>query len=371
MVQVESPEKRLIQAGRKTRDALRTIRDTVRAKRKANIYDKVFADLEAEVEEATDGLIDISSIFEEVIHKDGRTLPPTQETRNVDVSNLHELQNSLKEMRRERENLLESLQDAKEQLQRYADDLQVLYAQEREKRVELADAYERLQQADRLKADFLSTVNHELSSPLVPLDISLQLISKGDLNTEQRAGLSEAQGLLAQYKRQVDGLVKYAALVSQTHVMHPEPIKIEALLEETLETLYLFARGRDINLQVEPIAANLTLVADPGLVSGAIYQLAHNAIRHNKARGHVNISAKAESGGVLFQIEDDGHGIPPAVMQRFGEDFNQIVDALRRGVEGLGLGLAFSKYVASIHEGELNAKPASSKGTIIQLWLPA
>jgi signal transduction histidine kinase len=368
-VNVETPEKRLIQAGRKTRDALRSIRDMVRSKRKANLYDTVFADLESAVEEATDGLIEISNVFEEVIHKDPRT-SASQETRSSDVMNLHDLQASLVNMRAERATLIENLQDAKEQLQRYADDLQTLYAQEREKRAELATAYERLQEADRLKSDFLSNINHELTSPLVPIDLFMQYLGKYPLDEDQRQNLEDAQKNLSQYKRLVDGLVKYAALVSQSHVMQPQSIDINAMLEDTLEPLYMLARGRDITLEVYPFEFQMSLIADPNLVSSAIYQISHNAIRYNKPGGHVKITVQMVDGGILFEIEDDGPGIPDKVMERLGQDFNQLVDALRRGVEGLGLGLALATYVASTHDGTLTAHSRDGRGTIIRLWLP-
>lgn len=352
------PEKRLIAAGRKTRDALRVIRDIVRRERKANLYDKTFIDLDDAVEDATDGLIDISAVFEVLLNQGlsvsaGRT----------DVINLHDLQNSLTAMKAERAEL-------QEQLQKYADDLQELYNRERQKRAELADAYEKLKKANKLRQDFLSTVNHELTSPLVPLDLSLQIIEKGDLNEEQKNSLIEGKQHLQQYKRQLDGLISYASLISQTHVVNPEPIAIPSLLDNALEPLKMLAAGRNINLEVHPVPDDVELTADQNLLSGAIYQIVHNAIKFNQSGGFVDLKVVSEDNGVTFQVRDDGVGIPDAVMNRLGEDFNQIVDALRRGVEGLGLGLAFCSYVATEHNGRLTAARGGERGTMIKLWLP-
>ncbi|HLA45411.1 MAG TPA: HAMP domain-containing sensor histidine kinase [Aggregatilineales bacterium] len=362
-----SPGKQLIQAGRKTRDALRIIRDIVRAERKRDIYNSTFSKLDAAVEDATDGLIEISDVFEIILRG---TADGARKYDTVDVDNLHALQRSLASMKAEREELIENLQDAQQQLQKYADDLQTLYAKEREKRAELAVAYERLQEADRLKSDFLNTINHELSSPLVPIDLSLQIIAKGTLDAEQERSLSDTKKQLTHYKRQLDGLIKYASLVSQSHVVKPQPIDIQKMLDDTLPPLEMLARGRNIRFEMLPLPEDLNLVGDVDLISGALYQLVHNAIKFNKPGGMVDLKVYEEMQTIVFQIRDDGPGIPQQVMERFGQDFNQIVEAVKRGVEGLGLGLAFSHYVASTHDGQLIAHLGKDKGTAVQLRLP-
>jgi signal transduction histidine kinase len=364
-VSTESPEKRLIQAGRKTRDALRAIRDIVRGQRKADLYNQIFADLDGAVEDATDGLIEISNVFEQILQSNYK-----HEASEADVSNLHSLQRSLASMKLERDELVESLQDAQEQLQKYADDLQKLYAKEREKRAELSVAYDRLQEADRLKSDFLHTINHELSSPLVPIDLSMQLIEKGELDDEQLKNLNEAKKMMAQYKRQLDGLIIYASLVNQSHMVRPEPLDFKHLLDDTLMPLQMLAQGRNISINLEPVPEELQLVADADLISSALYQLVHNAIKFNRPGGFVELLIFEEDSGVTFQVTDDGLGISDEVIDKIGQAFNQIVDAMRRGVEGLGLGLAFANYVANAHEGKLSARRGPEKGSIIQLWIP-
>lgn len=362
-----SPEHRLIQAGRKTRDALRLMRDVVRGERKADIYNRTFAQLDESIEDATDGLIEISSIFEVVLSRQSGTHT------EGDVANLHDLQQSLASMKAEREELINDLQVAQEQLQRYADDLQKLYTREREKRAELAIAYERLKEADKLKSDFLSTITHELSSPLVPIDLYMQYVEKGELDTEQHQAVEKTKEQLTQYKKQLDGLIKYASLISKSHVPNPKMVLLKPLLEETLMPLQMLARGRNINLSMSPLSDDFLITADADLLASALYQLVHNAIKFNKPNGTVtvNIDHDAQNDIITFQITDDGEGIPEAVMQRFGQDFNQIVDAVKRGVEGLGLGLALSTYVAGVHDGKLTAqRGANDVGTIVQLQLP-
>lgn len=363
----ESPKQQFILAGRKIRDSLREMRDLVRRRRKADPYNEIFSALDEHVENATDALIDMANTLEQILRPGAEDLHPTS---NTDMVNLHELQRSLAEAQSERDELVGNLQSTQEQLEKYAADLQVLYSKERQKRYELAEAYRQLQAADQLKANFLSTINHELTSPLVPLDLSLQILEKSELDDEQRQSLRGIKEKLVEYKRQLDGVIKYADLVNQTHVVSKNQIELFTLIDNMLQPLYRLGQSRRIEIKVDPAMKAMEVYADADLLGNLVYQLTHNAIKFNQIGGQVEVSAKEQNDGIALQFKDTGAGIPPKVLAHFGEDFNQTVDALKRGTEGLGLGLALSNYVAGVHNGKLTAENLPEKGTRITLWLP-
>lgn len=366
-VSSQSPKQQFIQSGRKIRDSLKEMRDLVRRRRKADPYNEIFSALDEHVENATDALIVMANTLEQILRPGAEELHPTS---NTDMMNLHELQRSLAEAKAERDELVENLQSTQEQLERYAADLQVLYSKERQKRHELAEAYRQLQAADQLKANFLGTINHELTSPLVPLDLSLQILEKGSLDSEQRVTVRGIKEKLIEYKRQLDGVIKYADLVNQTHVVTRDWLDLYHLIDGTLQPLYRLAEARRVAVIVDDAMQGMEVYADADLLSSLAYQLVHNAIKFNQVGGRVQVDAKAVEGGVLLRFMDDGPGIPQRILDHFGEDFNQTVDALKRGTEGLGMGLALSNYVAGVHNGKLTAENGTEKGALITLWLP-
>lgn len=366
-VSSQSPKQQFIQAGRKIRDALKDMRDLVRRRRKADPYNEIFSALDEHVENATDALIVMANTLEQILRPGAEELHPTS---NTDLMNLHELQQSLAEAKAERDELVENLQSTQEQLERYAADLQVLYSKERQKRYELAEAYRQLQAADQLKANFLSTINHELTSPLVPLDLSLQILEKGSLDDDQRTTVHGIKDKLVEYKRQLDGVIKYADLVNQTHVVSRDWMDLYTLVDTTLQPLYRLAEARRINIRVDEGMQGMEVYADADLLGSLTYQLVHNAIKFNRVGGQVQVDAKSTQDGITIRFMDDGPGIPERVLEHFGEDFNQTVEALKRGTEGLGLGLALSNYVAGVHGGKLTAENGTQKGALITLWLP-
>lgn len=366
-VSSQSPKQQFIQAGRKIRDALKDMRDLVRRRRKADPYNEIFSALDEHVENATDALIVMANTLEQILRPGAEELHPTS---NTDLMNLHELQQSLAEAKAERDELVENLQSTQEQLERYAADLQVLYSKERQKRYELAEAYRQLQAADQLKANFLSTINHELTSPLVPLDLSLQILEKGSLDDDQRTTVHGIKDKLVEYKRQLDGVIKYADLVNQTHVVSRDWMDLYTLVDTTLQPLYRLAEARRINIRVDEGMQGMEVYADADLLGSLTYQLVHNAIKFNRVGGQVQVDAKSTQDGITIRFMDDGPGIPERILEHFGEDFNQTVEALKRGTEGLGLGLALSNYVAGVHGGKLTAENGTQKGALITLWLP-
>jgi signal transduction histidine kinase len=366
-VSTESPRKQFIASGRRMRDSLRSARDIVRRQRKADIYNTIYAELDEYIEQAIDSLLVMANVVDKLFRPGTGELEPAS---TADQNDLHELQNSLAAAKAERDELVDSLQTTQEQLEKYAADLSTLYRKEREKRAELVEAYRQLQDADRLKANFLSTINHELTSPLVPIDLSLQLLEKSDLGGEERQTLHSIKDKLTEYKRQLDGVIKYADLVNQTHVVSPQWIDVYPLVQANLQPLYRLAEARRITISVDDDMQNIKAYADPDLLGNLVYQLAHNAVKFNSPGGMVRIDAKPEGKSILFRFMDDGPGIQQRILEHFGEDFNQTVDALKRGTEGLGLGLALANYVAGVHNGVLKAQNGVERGTMVQLWLP-
>ena len=73
---------------------------------------------------------------------------------------------------------------------------------------------------------------------------------------------------------------------------------------------------------------------------------------------------------VSFTVQDTGIGVPQDKLALLGDPFSQMADPLRRGVEGLGLGLALVKYVVHAHGGQLEMKSQENVGSTFGFWLP-
>ncbi|WNI22391.1 HAMP domain-containing sensor histidine kinase [Streptomyces sp. ITFR-16] len=106
-----------------------------------------------------------------------------------------------------------------------------------------------------------------------------------------------------------------------------------------------------------------------GQLARVVGNLLDNAERH--AEGSVEVTVRAEGGGAVVAVTDDGAGVPEAERERIFERFVRLDDARSRDDGGAGLGLAIARDVAARHGGRLTVTAGAQGGARFELWLPA
>ncbi len=96
-----------------------------------------------------------------------------------------------------------------------------------------------------------------------------------------------------------------------------------------------------------------------------------NAIKFNKPHGEVITKVYSQDKYVVIEVKDTGIGMAADKQAAIGQPFEQLADPLKRGMEGLGLGLALVRYVAIAHGGKLTFHSEPDLGSTFMLWLPA
>jgi len=127
---------------------------------------------------------------------------------------------------------------------------------------------------------------------------------------------------------------------------------------------------KQLMLQVDNPATLPTIFGDVSRLRDAVYQLIHNAIKFTPIGGRVLVRCRPLPDAVRFEVEDTGIGVPPDQLPLLWEGFAQMSDPLRRGVEGLGLGLTLVKYVANAHSGEVFAQSEVGVGSTFGFQMP-
>jgi PAS domain S-box-containing protein len=269
--------------------------------------------------------------------------------------------------------LHDQLDSSYQQSLAYARDIQLLYRQLQQVNRGLSDVNVQLEEANKLKANFLGVVSHELRSPFASIDLALQAFVRHgveNLAPEQRELLKQLTGSFKDARRMIDNLVAYASLLSKQGRLNLETVDIGALVDTTVATLKPMAERRDLTIQVQ-VPRGLTLPAgDPDRIQEAVWHLLHNAIKFTEPNGQIAIRARAETEILAIEVKDTGIGIPPEKRAKIWEPFSQLSDPLKRGVEGLGIGLALVRYVAIAHGGNVVLHSEPGVGSVVGFWLP-
>jgi signal transduction histidine kinase len=260
-----------------------------------------------------------------------------------------------------------------DQLLVYAQDLRELFQQERTERQVLEEVRQQLEAMDRLKAEFVSSVTHELLTPFASIGLAIEVLQRQseDSSPELKLALEDLMTQVAGLHRQVSGVVKFAELVGKKRDPQPGYISLDRVIPWAVQPVAILARSRDVDFRVLVPADLPHAHADPELLGEAVFQMAHNAIKFNSPGGRAQVQVLEHAGGLTIEVTDTGVGLTPERMAMLGQPFAQDADALRRGQEGLGVGWAFVSYVAEVHGGRTHVESAGpGQGSTFSLILP-
>jgi two-component system sensor histidine kinase KdpD len=223
--------------------------------------------------------------------------------------------------------------------------------------------------AARLHRAILSSVSHDLRSPLATIvGVLSTLREQGErLGDEARAGLlAEAADEAERLDRVVGGLLDLSRLEAGRLELRREAIEPQELVGAALTQSPVRGESDRFRLDVPP---DLPAVeADAALFTQALVNVLHNALKFSPAGSVVEVTARVEGSALRLEVRDHGVGIPEDELERVFEKFYRA----RRGdaAGGSGLGLALSRGIIDAHAGRVWAERAEGGGTRVVIELP-
>jgi two-component system sensor histidine kinase KdpD len=217
-----------------------------------------------------------------------------------------------------------------------------------------------LKERDRLRAALLSSIGHDLRTPLTSVASAIEAIG---VEHPGAATLPVAKMEIARLRRFLDNLIDMVRIDSGALELHLEPIDLVDAIGWAVHDLKDLFRGRHIDLKM-PV--NLPFVtADPTLLHHILINLLANAAQHGGEKGMITIEGKRTPDAVLLSIRDQGPGLPEGAEQRIFETFAQGRGSDRHG--GSGLGLAIVKGFADAMGIGATARNHENGGAIFTL----
>jgi signal transduction histidine kinase len=231
----------------------------------------------------------------------------------------------------------------------------------------------RERQLARLQSDFVSTVSHELKTPLTSIRMFAEMLQQdvagSDRDRERRyhdiiVKESERLGLL------IANLLDYSQIEKGTRRYSQRREPARDVLEEAVAT---FQRMREeakpnIEISIAPEAQAIEVVVDRDVVVQALLNLLANAAKYAGDAHPIRATLTMAGGNrVAFGVSDRGPGIPKTEQARIFREFYRTPEAYSSGVEGTGLGLALVKRHVEAQGGEVALDSAVGKGSTFSL----
>jgi PAS domain S-box-containing protein len=241
---------------------------------------------------------------------------------------------------------------------------------------ELVEAKEKAEEAAHLKSVMLANMSHEIRTPLTSIigfadaagteASELELPSSSSL--EHYAGLIEKSG-----KRLLDTLEGVLTL-SQLEAGHlefsPEPVDLADQVRQTAEELRPKAREKEIDLHLRIGDRPVWTEADEGGVQIVMQNLLSNAFKYTEEGGTVRVRTRLADEAVALEVEDNGIGMEPGVVEELFEPFRQASEGFSREYEGIGVGLAVTQKAIQQMGGSIDVETEKGRGTRFIVRLP-
>jgi len=231
----------------------------------------------------------------------------------------------------------------------------------------------RLEEADRMKDEVVSTISHELRTPIASITGYSELLADGDLGElapEQADAVAKVLRNTARLSYLVDDLLHLDRVRSAEVSLRREPTDMVALVAEAHDSLNQLARGRDLTLKLHVPNSPQLVFGDSLMLERVVFNLGGNAIKFTPDGGSVTLTVSAGPEGCVLTVADTGIGISEEDQPRIRGRFYRSAEAYRLAVPGSGLGLSVVDAIVAAHDGTIDITSALGQGTTVTVVLP-
>jgi len=228
-----------------------------------------------------------------------------------------------------------------------------------------------LQEADRMKSEFLTNMSHELRTPLNAIIGFSEIIrTTPELSEAERGEFAETIHTSGRrLLKLINDILELTHIQAGRLELHPAPCLLAEAVDAALSENAAAATQKELAV-TSRVDRAMQVVFDPRSLRHVVHNLVNNAIKFTPDHGSVVISAMETQPGTVVEVRDTGIGIRPEDQPRLFEEFRQVDGSTSRGYEGVGLGLALSRRLVELQGGQIWVESVPGKGSAFRFLIP-
>jgi len=229
--------------------------------------------------------------------------------------------------------------------------------------------------ATQARDHFIAMLSHELRTPLTPVMAAVSAALRADQGPPQlrRTFAMIARNIEAE-RRLIDDLLDTTRIAHGKLRVDRAPLDVHGVVEEAIELLEADLKRKRLAVVADLAAEQSWARADAGRLRQVFWNLLQNAVKFSAEGAQIAVCSWSRDKRLLVEVTDTGVGMEPDVVSQLFTPFHQVrpsVDADMPSRAGLGLGLAISRGIVDLHEGQIHAtSPGLGRGSRFIVELP-
>lgn len=257
--------------------------------------------------------------------------------------------------------------ESEAELEAHRNHLEALVVQRTE---QLNRAKEAAEAANIAKNAFLGNISHEMRTPMHQIGGLINLIKREALSPKQQEHLTKLNLTAQRMNRLIETILAVTQIEANKFDLREEKLSVDELLDEVISGLEEAAKNKGLVLTRESSLRHREFLGDPLHLRLALLNYTENALRFTES-GQIAVSVSlldetADQARIKFAVEDTGIGIPPEVLPRLFQLFQQADNSATRKFGGAGTGLYITKRIAQFMGGEAGCESQPGSGS--QFW---
>jgi PAS domain S-box-containing protein len=230
--------------------------------------------------------------------------------------------------------------------------------------------YQEVQEANRLKDEFLSTLSHELRTPLSVVFGWTRILLMRPLDPDTAQVVTVIERNARAQLRLIEDILDVSRIITGKMTLSMEPLSVPQVLNATIDGVRPAATAKGVVLETD-FDSGVTVCADRHRLEQAVANVLSNAVKFTRADDRITVSLRSSEGWAEIRVTDTGVGIRPDVLPFVFDRFRQADSSTTRIHGGLGLGLSIVRQIVELHGGTVAASSAGrGQGATFTIRLP-
>ena len=229
---------------------------------------------------------------------------------------------------------------------------------------------------DVKRSEFISTLSHELKTPLNIFYSIIQLLDK-----TEAIGIKEFKEAYDKYSgslklnskrmlRLINNIVDSTRIDTGDLKAEFGNYEVVSIVEDIVMSIVPFAQSKNISVEFDTNIEEHFIKCDPVMIEKIVLNLVSNSIKYTEGEGIIKVDLMLKDDILEMHFKDTGIGIPSELKDKIFHRFSRVDSSLRRSNEGSGIGLNIVKSMIEVHNGSISVDSVLNEGSVFKVKLP-